>query len=110
MNKVIIMGRLGRDPSFRTTATGSACYFSLATHERERREEGWIEHTEWHHVVTFGKLSELVNEYLGKGEQALVEGKLRTRRWVADGVERVRTEIVASSVQFLGGRKEVSDV
>jgi single-strand DNA-binding protein len=78
----------------------------VATHERERREEGWVEHTEWHHVVTFGRLAEVVAEYAAKGEQVLVEGKLRLRSWEHEGKPYYRTEVVADTVEFLGGRRE----
>jgi single-strand DNA-binding protein len=102
MNRVTLLGRIGRDPELKSSGL---CVFSVATHERERREEGVVEHTEWHHVVTFGRLAEVVAEYVGKGEQVLVEGKLRLRKWEHEGKAYYRTEVVASSVEFLGGRR-----
>jgi single-strand DNA-binding protein len=97
VNRVTLMGRVGR-----VEFKSGRCSFSVATHERERREEGWVEHTEWHHVVTFGRLAELVSEYVGVGEQVLVEGKLRLRRWEYEGKNYYRTEVVGSVVEFIG--------
>ena len=83
VNKVIILGRLGQDPELKYTAGGSAvCNFSLATSESWTDRNGQKqEKTEWHRVVVWGKLAELCNQYLSKGRQAYVEGKLATRSW-----------------------------
>lgn len=104
VNKVILIGNLGKDPELKYTQGGTpVASFSLATAERwsdksgERREK-----TEWHTVVCWGKLGELVNQYLKKGRSAYVEGKLSTRSWEdKDGTKRYKTEVIASQVQFL---------
>jgi single-strand DNA-binding protein len=104
MNRVTLLGRIGKDPELKVSASGTRiCGFSVATHERERRDDEWVQHTEWHTVVTFGRLAEVVAEYAGKGEQVLVEGKLRLRKWEYEGKTHYRTEVIASSVEFLGG-------
>ena len=113
VNKVTILGRLGRDPEVKYTASGTAMYrFSVATDESwkdkssgERRES-----TEWHNVVAWGKLGETCGEYLAKGRQVYLEGSLTTREWDdSDGNKRRVTEIKASDVVFLGGRGEQRD-
>lgn len=106
VNKVIILGRLGRDPEMRYTANGTGvCTLSLATSETWNDKSGQKnERTEWHRVVVWGKLAELCNQYLTKGRQAYVEGKLQTRAWDdKDGNKRYTTEINATTVQFIGG-------
>lgn len=106
VNKVIILGRLGQDPEMKFIPNGSAvCNFSLATTESWVDKSGQKqERTEWHRVVVWGKLAELCNQYLAKGRQAFVEGKLQTRSWDdKDGNKRYTTEILASTVQFIGG-------
>ena len=105
VNKVIIVGRLGQDPELKYTPSGSAvCNFSVATSETWADKSGQKqERTEWHRVVVWGKLGELCNQYLAKGRQAYVEGSLRTRSWEdKSGQKKFTTEIMASSVQFLG--------
>ena len=107
VNKVIILGRLGQEPELRHTPTGSAvCNFSLATSENWTDKSGQRqERTEWHRIVVWGKLAELCNQYLAKGRQAFVEGKLQTRSWDdKDGNKRYTTEINATTVQFIGGQ------
>lgn len=107
VNKVILIGNLGRDPEVRYTADGTAvASFSIATSENwtdkgsgEKRER-----TEWHRIVAWRRLGEICGEYLSKGKPVYVEGKLQTRSWEKDGVTRYTTEIVASTVQFLGSR------
>jgi single-strand DNA-binding protein len=106
VNKVIILGRLGQDPELKYTPSGtSVCNFSLATSESWTDKSGQKqEKTEWHRIVVWGKLAELCNQYLTKGRQAFVEGKLQTRSWEdKDGSKRYATEILASTVQFIGG-------
>ena len=106
VNKVIILGRLGQDPDLKYTSGGSpVCNISLATSESWTDKQGQKqERTEWHRVVVYGKLAELCNQYLAKGRQAFVEGRLQTRSWDdKEGVKRYSTEIIASTVQFLGG-------
>jgi len=107
INKVILIGRLGKDPEVRYTQDGSAvASFSIATSEEWKDKETGDkkERTEWHRIVAWRKLGELCGEYLSKGRQVYIEGKLQTRSWEKDGVTRYTTEIVASDVQFLGSR------
>lgn len=107
VNKVIILGRLGQDPELKYTPSGAAvCNFSLATSESWTDKAGQKqEKTEWHRIVVWGKLAELCNQYLAKGRQAFVEGKLQTRSWDdKDGTKRYSTEVMASTVQFIGGQ------
>jgi single-strand DNA-binding protein len=106
VNKVIVLGRLGQDPELRYTPSGAAvCNFSLATSENWVDKSGQKqEKTEWHRVVVWGKLGELCNQYLSKGRQAYLEGKLQTRSWDDNnGQKRYTTEIVATTVQFISG-------
>ena len=107
INKVILVGRLGRDPEVRYTPDGAAvANFSIATSEewKDKTTGEKKERTEWHRIVAFRKLGEICGEYLSKGKQVYVEGRLQTRSWEKDGVTRYTTEIVAYDVQFLGGR------
>jgi single-strand DNA-binding protein len=114
INKVILVGNLGRDPEIRYTADGKPiANFSIATSESwtdkntgERREQ-----TEWHRVVVFGKLAEICGQYLSKGKQVYIEGKLQTRKWQGqDGQDRYTTEVVVQgfggTMQMLGSRGE----
>lgn len=105
VNKVILIGNLGKDPELRYTPSGQpVATFSLATSERWTDRNGQRQdRTEWHTVVAWGKLGELVNQYLSKGRSAYVEGRINTRSWDdKDGNKRYKTEIVALQVQFLG--------
>ena len=107
VNKVILVGNLGADPEIRYTPGGMAvANFRLATSETRTNKEGQKEtKTEWHRVVTFGKLAEICGEYLSKGKQVYIEGKIQTRNWDdKDGAKRYMTEIVANSMQMLGSR------
>jgi len=108
VNKVILVGNLGRDPEVRATPSGqSVCNFSLATTERYTDRGGQQrDQTEWHNVVAWGKTADICGQYLKKGRQVYIEGRLTTRQYEAkDGTgKRYRTEIVAQRVQFLGGR------
>lgn len=107
VNKVILIGNLGNDPEVRYTASGAAvANVSLATSEQWKdRESGeQQERTEWHRVVFFGRIAEVVGEYLRKGSQIYVEGRLQTRKWQdKDGNDKYSTEIVANDMQMLGG-------
>jgi single-strand DNA-binding protein len=108
VNKVILVGRLGQDPELKQTQGGGAvCKFSLATSESWQDKQGQKqEKTEWHRITVWGKLGELCNQYLAKGRQAYVEGRLQTSSWDdKDGQKRYTTEIVATAVQFLGGKE-----
>ena len=109
INKAIIVGRLGRDPEMRYTPDGTAvANFSVATSEewKDKNSGEKKERTEWHRIVAWRRLGEICGEYLSKGRQVYVEGKLQTRSWEQDGVTRYSTEIVATDVQFLGGRED----
>ena len=107
INKVILVGTLGRDPEMRYTAAGKAiANTSLATNEswKDKNTGEKQERTEWHRIVVWGKLAELCNQYLTKGRQAFVEGTLQTRSWDdKSGQKRYTTEINAKTVQFIGG-------
>jgi single-strand DNA-binding protein len=109
VNKVIIVGNLGRDPEVRYTPNGSAvCNVSVATTRSWKNKESGdkSEETEWHRVVFYDKLAEIAGEYLKKGRSVYVEGRLKTRKWQdKDGVEKYTTEIVASDMQMLGSRE-----
>jgi single-strand DNA-binding protein len=105
INKVILIGNLGKDPELRYTPSGQpTATFSLATTERWTDKNGQRqERTEWHNVVVWAKLAELVNQYLKKGRSAYVEGRITYRSWDdRDGNKKYRTEIVAQTIQFLG--------
>lgn len=104
LNRVTLIGNLGRDPEVRYTPNGTAvCNVSLATtNARQSGEHG--EDTEWHRVVFFGRVAEVIGEHMRKGRSMYVEGRLQTRKWTdKDGIERYATEIVASDMQMLGG-------
>lgn len=106
VNKVILIGNLGADPEVRFTPSGQAvANFRIATNESWTDKNGQKqERTEWHRIVVWGKLAELCGEYLKKGRQAYVEGRLQTREWTdKEGKKNYTTEIVANTVQFLGG-------
>jgi single-strand DNA-binding protein len=109
VNKVIIVGNVGRDPEVRYTQSGKAvASFSVATSERFQDKEGQPqERTEWHRVVAWGRLAEICGEYLRKGKQIYVEGRLQTRDWEdKDGHKRYTTEVIANVMQMLGRRGE----
>ena len=109
VNKVILIGNLGRDPEVRYAPSGSAiCNVTIATSRNwedkasgERQEE-----TEWHRVVFYDRLAEIAGEYLRKGRPVYVEGRLKTRKWQKDGVDQYTTEIIADQMQLLGGRED----
>jgi len=108
INKVILVGRLGSDPEVRYTPDGTAvANFSIATSDEwtDKATNEKKERTEWHRIVAWRRLGEICGEYLSKGRQVYVEGKLQTRSWEKDGVTRYTTEIVASDVQFLGAKE-----
>lgn len=109
VNKVVLVGNLGNSPEVKNTTSGnSVANFSLATSESWNDKNGnKQEKTEWHRVVVWGKLADLCGKYLTKGRQVYVEGKLQTRQWEdKDGTKRYTTEVVASTVQFLGGAQK----
>jgi single-strand DNA-binding protein len=109
VNKVIIVGNLGRDPETRYMPSGSAVTnLRIATTEqwKDKQSGEQQERTEWHSVAMFGRLAEIAAEYLRKGSQVYIEGKLRTRKWQDknDGKDRYTTEIIADDMQMLGGK------
>lgn len=107
INKVILIGNLGRDPETRYANNGSAVTnFSVATTEqwRDRTSGENQERTEWHNVVCFARLGEIAGEYLRKGSKVYIEGSLRTTSWEADGVKKYRTEVMARDMQMLDSR------
>ena len=108
INKVIIVGNLGQDPETRYMPSGAAVTnFTVATNEswKDKQTGEQKDRTEWHRVAMFNRLAEIAAEYLRKGSQVYIEGKLRTRKWQGqDGQDRYTTEIVADEMQMLGGR------
>lgn len=112
VNKVILVGNLGQDPEMRSTSGGtSVANIRIATSEtwKDKQTQEQKERTEWHSVVFFGNLADIVGQYLKKGRQVYVEGQLRTRKWQGkDGSDRYTTEVVASEMQMLGGRQNDS--
>jgi single-strand DNA-binding protein len=113
VNKVIIIGRLGQDPEVRYTPNGQAvANFTVATSENwtDKTSGNKQERTEWHRIVVWGRLAELCKDYLKKGRQVYIDGRLQTRNWDdRDGKKRYITEIVANTIQFLGSSSERSD-
>ena len=110
VNKVILVGRLGQNPEIRYTPSGAAvANFSIATNESWMDKAGQKqERTEWHKVVVWGKLAELCSQYLAKGRQAYVEGRLQTRQWQdKDNQTKYTTEVQAQTIQFLGSQAGV---
>ena len=109
VNKVIIIGNLGRDPETRYSADGAAiCNVTIATSYtwKDKASGEKKEETEWHRVVFFGRLAEIAGEYLKKGRSVYVEGRLKTRKWTdKESVERYSTEIVAEEMKMLGSRE-----
>jgi single-strand DNA-binding protein len=109
VNKVILIGNLGRDPEVRYAPSGSAiCNVTLATSRqwKDKTSGEKQEETEWHRVVFYDRLAEIAGEYLKKGRPVYVEGRLKTRKWTdKDGVEKYTTEIVADQMQLLGSRE-----
>ena len=117
VNKVILLGRLGRDPEVRYTPSGTAvANFSIATSEQWNNKDGEKqERTEWHKIVAWKRLGEICGEYLHKGSQVYIEGKIQTKSWEdRDGNKRYTTEVIAQNMQMLGsadkgGRAQTTD-
>jgi single-strand DNA-binding protein len=107
VNKVILIGNLGSDPELRYTASGTAvARFSIATTEVFTDRSGTRqERTEWHRIVAWGKLAEICGQYLSKGRQVFIEGRIRSDSWEQEGVKRHSYEIVADNMQMLGGAR-----
>jgi single-strand DNA-binding protein len=110
VNKVIILGNLGRDPEMRYTPSGSAiCSLRVATTRNWKNKDSGerVEETEWHSVVMYDRQAEIAGEYLKKGRPVYIEGRLKTRKWQdKDGNDRYTTEIVGETMQLLGGRED----
>ena len=113
INKAILIGNLGQDPEVRYAPSGAAiCNMTLATNESWKDKDSGDRHerTEWHRLVFFGRLAEIVHEYLHKGSQIYVEGRIQTRKWsTQSGEERMTTEIIVSDMQILGSRSNVAE-
>jgi len=113
VNKVILMGNLGKDPEVRFMPNGDAvCNFSIATTDNWKDKNGEKqERTEWHNIVMYRKLAEIAGEYLKKGRPVFIEGRLQTRKWqTKEGQDRYTTEIIAESMQMLGSHVKLADV
>ena len=110
VNKVILIGNLGKDPEVKYTQAGMpVAKFSLATNERFKDKDGqWQDRTEWHNIVAFQRLAEIVGEYLKKGGKCFIEGSLRTSSWddKETGQKKYKTEIIANDLVLLSGRGE----
>ncbi|WP_348944250.1 single-stranded DNA-binding protein [Chitinibacter sp. FCG-7] len=109
LNKVLLIGNLGKDPESRFLPSGGAvCNFSIATTEswKDKNTGAKQEKTEWHNITMYGRLAEIAGEYLKKGSQVYIEGKLQTRKWQdkQTGADRYTTEIIADEMKMLGGR------
>ena len=113
INKAILIGNLGQDPEIRYTPSGSSvCNLTLATNDSWKDKESGERHerTEWHRLVFFGRLAEIVQEYLHKGSQIYVEGRIQSRKWqTQNGEERMTTEIIVSDMQILGSRSSTAE-
>lgn len=109
VNKVILVGRLGKDPEVRTLENGAVvANFTMATSEvyRDKNTGEKKENTEWHNIVLWRNAAEVASKYLKKGDQCYIEGKLRTRSWVKEGVTRYTTEVVGEALTLLGSRRD----
>jgi len=110
VNKVILLGNLGKEPELRTTSSGnSMAKITLATSEswKDKNTGEPVERTEWHNITFFGRLAEIVGQYLHKGAKIYVEGRIQTRKWQdQEGKDRYTTDIIANDMQMLGGRGE----
>ncbi|MCI0698009.1 single-stranded DNA-binding protein [candidate division KSB1 bacterium] len=108
LNKVMLIGHLGKDPELKYTPGGAAvATFSLATNEAYKDKDGnWQERPEWHRLVVWNKQAETAAEYLKKGQQVYIEGRLQTRTWEKDGQKHYTTEIVVQNFQMLGRKSE----
>ena len=106
LNKVMLIGNVGRDPEMRYTQSGEpVTTFSLATNRRTQRDGQWTDDTDWHNIVAWGKLAEQCNEYLNKGRKIYIEGRLQTRSFDnKEGIKQYRTEIVANTMLMLDQR------
>ena len=111
LNKIMLIGNLGKEPEIRVTASGqTVANFSLATKEQFKNKSGEREErTEWHSIVVWGRLAEIARDYLHKGKQVYIEGRLQTRKWQdKNGQDRYTTEVVAELMQMLGNKGDGS--
>jgi len=112
VNKVFLLGNIGKDPEIRATANGTmVASFGLATSERQKDATGnWTDKTEWHNVIAYGKLAEIVRDYVKKGSKLFIEGRLNTRNWEDKDTKKkvYRTEIIVNELSLLSGREEGS--
>src|SRR5579875_3323606 len=110
VNKVLLLGNVGKDPEIRASQGGmTIASFTLATADRQKDQTGqWTDKTEWHNLVAFGRTAEIVRDYVKKGTQLFVEGKIQTRSWddKESGQKKFRTEILVNDMSLLGGRGE----
>ncbi|MEO6922211.1 MAG: single-stranded DNA-binding protein [Acidobacteriaceae bacterium] len=110
VNKVFLLGNVGKDPEIRTTQSGMVvASFSLATADRAKDQTGnWVDKTEWHNLVCFQRTAEIVRDYVKKGSQIFVEGKIQTRSWddKESGQKKYKTEVLVNELSLLGGRGE----
>ncbi|MBS1814390.1 MAG: single-stranded DNA-binding protein [Acidobacteria bacterium] len=110
VNKVLLLGNVGKDPEVRASNSGMViASFSLATADRVKDQTGnWVDKTEWHNLVTFGRTAEIVRDYVKKGTQLFIEGKIQTRSWddKESGQKKYKTEILVNELSLLGGRGE----
>lgn len=108
VNKAILVGRLGVDPELRTTGSGTTVVnIRMATSDRRKEGDQWVDHTEWHNVTVWGRTAENVAKFCSKGKEIYVEGKIQTRKYTdKQGVDRYSTEIVADNIRFLGGKND----
>jgi single-strand DNA-binding protein len=112
VNKVILLGNVGKDPEIRSTPGGTmVANFTLATSDRQKDAQGnWQDRTEWHNLVAFGRTAEIIRDYVKKGAKLFIEGKIQTRSWddKESGQKRYRTEIIVNDLSLLSGREEGS--
>ena len=107
VNKVFLLGNVGKDPEIRSTAGGmTVASFTLATADRKKEGANWVDSTEWHNIVCFQRTAEIVRDYVKKGSQLLVEGKITNRSWddKESGQKRYKTEILVNELTLLGGK------
>lgn len=108
VNKVILLGNVGKDPDIRSTGGGTlVASFSVATSDRAKDASGeWVDRTEWHNLVAYGRTAEIVRDYVRKGSKLYVEGKIQTRSWddKTSGEKKYRTEIIVNDLSLLSGR------
>ena len=108
VNKVLLLGNVGKDPEMRASQGGMViASFTLATADRQKDQTGqWVDKTEWHNLVAFGRTAEIVRDYVKKGTQVFIEGKIQTRSWddKESGQKKYRTEILVNDMSLLGGR------